>query len=479
MKETINQITRIEPTDAVRPNCAVVGVWGMPAAANIAYLGLYALQHRGQEAAGIVSTNGELLFRHAAKGLVADAFRNKDIFNSLEGGAAIGHNRYSTTGPSSEQNIQPLLVEDRSGPVAMAHNGNLVNYLSLRRFLEEEGSLFRTTSDSELILQLAARSHAQNFIDRFLEALRMVKGAYSVTLLTKSFLLAARDPNGFRPLCIGKKDGGWVVASESCALDLIGATYIRDVEPGEVIVFDHDGVKNSFFTTPRERTHCIFEFVYFSRPDSRVFGDNVDKTRRKLGHILAKFHPAPADVDYVMSVPDSSNTAALGYAHESGLPFEIALIRNHYVGRTFIEPEQKLRDFGVKVKFNPVIGVLKGKKVVLVDDSIVRGTTLKKLVGHIRDAGALEVHVRISSPPVRYPCFYGMDFPSKKQLAANEMEIQQIRDYIAADSLEYLSAEELVSGVPHDREQGYCTACFTGKYPIQNGESEGTIKLGC
>lgn len=438
----------------------------MGEASNIAYLGLYALQHRGQEAAGIVTSDGSLLYRHAGKGLVADIFRDRDVLQSLPGNAAIGHNRYSTTGPSSEQNVQPLLVEDRSGPVAMAHNGNIVNYVPLRRFLENEGSLFRTTSDSELILQLAARSHAPTFVERLVEALKLVKGAYSLAIITRDSLIAVRDPFGFRPFCIGVKDGGYIVASETCAFDLIGAKYQRDVEPGEVVVFSRKGIQNFRFTQPREPAHCIFEFVYFSRPDSKVFGDNVDKARRRLGHILADKHPAPAGTDLVMSVPDSSNTAALGFAHQSGLPFEIALIRNHYVGRTFIEPEQRLRDFGVKIKFNPVVGVIKGKNVVLVDDSIVRGTTLRKLVALLKNAGAASVHVRISSPPIIEPCFYGMDFPTREELAANQMSEAQIRDYIGADTLEYLSADELLEAVPHDGGQSYCTACFTGRYPV-------------
>jgi len=447
----------------------------MAEASTLTYLGLFAQQHRGQEASGIVSTDGILLYRHSAKGLVADVFGRKDILLGLPGSGAIGHNRYSTTGPSSDQNVQPLLVEDRSGSVALAHNGNLVNYGPLKRFLEEEGSLFRTTSDSELILQLAARAHSHDFINRLIEALRLVKGAYSLTLLTKDHLIAARDPSGFRPLCIGEKDGGWIVASESCALDLIGAKYVRDVEPGELIVFDKEGIHPQQFAKRLKPSHCIFEFVYFSRPDSRIFGDNVDKTRRRLGHILAKKHPAPTDVDFVMSVPDSSNTAALGFAHESKLPFEIALIRNHYIGRTFIEPEQRMRDFGVKIKFNSVVGVLKGKKVVLVDDSIVRGTTMKKLVRHIREAGAVEVHVRISSPPITNPCFYGMDFPTREELAANQMTVEQIRKFIEADSLAYLSEGELLEAVPHDNGQEYCTACFTGRYPIPIGEENDVV----
>jgi len=424
------------------------------------------MQHRGQEASGIVASDGRELSRHAGTGLVADVFRDREMLSRLPGEHAIGHNRYSTTGPSSAQNVQPLLVETRSGPIAMSHNGNLVNYQSLRQFLENEGSLFRTTSDSELFLHLFAKSKAHDTVARLAEALSMVKGAWSLAILTREGLFAARDPLGFRPLAIGRKEGGWIVASETCALDLLGATYERDVDPGEIVHFTPDGPVSYHLPQTDERAHCIFEFVYFARPDSRVFGEMVDKTRRRLGHLLARHHPAPEGTDFVTAVPDSSNTAALGFAHESGLPFEIALIRNHYVGRTFIEPEQRMRDFGAKVKFNPVSGVLKGKRIVLVDDSIVRGTTLRKLVRLVRNAGAEAVHVRISSPPIIEPCFYGMDFPTREELAAHDQSISDIGRYIEADGLEYLTPEELLAAAPQGEGRGYCTACFTGRYPI-------------
>ncbi len=466
----------IDDIDKPKPNCGVIGIWGIPEASTMAYLGLYALQHRGQEAAGIVSSNGKKLFHHARMGLVADVFRRRDILNRLPGEAAIGHNRYSTTGSSSADNVQPLLVQDREGPIALSHNGNLVDYWKLRRFLEEEGSLFQTSSDSELILQLIARSHGKRMSDRLMEALQMVNGAFSLVLITRDQMIAARDPLGFRPLCIGRKGDGWVVASESCALDLLDAEYLKDVTPGEMVLIDKDGLNSIQFRESSERKHCIFEFVYFSRPDSRVFGDNVDKTRRKLGHYLAKGHPT-IDADIVISVPDSSNTAALGFSHETGIAFELALIRNHYVGRTFIEPEQRLRDFGVKIKFNPIVGVLKGKRIVVVEDSIVRGTTLKKLVRHIRDAGASEVHIRVSSPPIISPCFYGMDFPTKDELMAAWHSVEEIREFIGADSLEYLTIEELLASVPHDNGQDYCTACFTGEYPIPIDAKDDPIKL--
>ncbi len=467
------QLTEI---DHVRPNCGVIGVWGRPEASTLAYLGLYALQHRGQESAGIVSSDGSKLYHHARMGLVADVFRSREILDRLPGSMAIGHNRYSTTGKSTPDNVQPLLVEDRTGPIAISHNGNLVNYTPLRKFLEEEGSLFQTSSDSELILQLLARSHGKTLSDRLVEALKMVRGAYSLVLLTARQMIVLRDPHGFRPLCLGKFNGGTVVASESCALDLLEAEYVRDIEPGEILVIDESGLNSIKFASSSHKAHCIFEFVYFSRPDSRVFGDNVDKTRRKLGHSLARAHPA-LDADYIISVPDSSNTAALGFAHESGKPFEIALIRNHYVGRTFIEPEQPMRDFGVKIKFNPVVGVLKGKRVVVVEDSIVRGTTLKKLVRLVRKAGVREVHVRVSSPPIRNPCFYGMNFPTRSELMAAWHSVEEIREFIEADSLEYLTPEELLAAVPHQDCQGYCTACFTGNYPVPIDDEDGPVRF--
>jgi amidophosphoribosyltransferase len=476
VQSEVSIITEQEDFDKPRANCAVIGIFGLPEASKLAYLGLYALQHRGQEATGIVSSDSHSLYRHAGKGLVADVYRKRKIFEELPGNSAIGHNRYSTTGSSSEENVQPLLVTDRTGPVAMSHNGNLVNYRELRSFLEEDGAIFRTSSDSELILQLMARSHGNTLQDRIIDALKMIKGAYSLTLLTEDKLIAVRDPLGFRPLCIGKKDEGWVVASESCAFDLLGAEYVRDVKPGELLIIDKLGMRSVKHVKSKKLSYCIFEYIYFSRPDSLIFGDNVDKTRRNLGHILAKGHPVK-DADIVISVPDSSNTAALGYAEESGIRFEIALIRNHYVGRTFIEPDQHMRDFGTKLKFNTVAGVLKGKKIVLIDDSLVRGTTLRKLVGLLRNGGAKEVHVRISSPPIFNPCYYGMDFPTRKELAATSKSVAEICQAIEADSLEYLTIEELKSAVPSGNGQGYCTACFTGDYPIKRDDVKVSRKI--
>ncbi len=466
--------------DKPRSNCAVFGVYGLKEASTLTYLGLYALQHRGQEATGIVSTDGENLYRHADRGLVADVFKHREIFASLPGKSAIGHNRYSTTGSSLSINVQPLLVEDRSGGVAMSHNGNLVNYKPLRSFLENEGSIFRTSSDSELILQLLARSHRSEIHDRLIDALRMSRGAYSLVLMTRDKLIAARDPYGFRPLCLGKRDKGWIVASESCAFDLLDAEYDSEIEPGELLIIDKTGPHTRKFQQSVKKAHCIFEYIYFSRPDSIVFGDGVNRTRRRLGHVLAKNHPV-RNADIVVSVPDSSNTAALGFAHEQNIDFELGLIRNHYVGRTFIEPEQRMRDFGVKLKFNVVAGVIKNKSVVLVDDSIVRGTTLKKLVRHIRQAGAKEVHVRISSPPIINPCFYGMDFPTWKELVASNKSIKEIGSHIQADSLEYLTKNELLSAVPSTNGQDYCTACFTGEYPAPLGDDpdESAIERIC
>lgn len=472
-----SKIGEHEELDKPRANCAVIGIFGLAEASKLTYLGLYALQHRGQEATGIVSSDAKSLYRHAGKGLVADVFRKRKIFEELPGNAAIGHNRYSTTGSSSEENVQPLLVTDRSGPVAISHNGNLVNYREMRHFLEEDGAIFRTSSDSELILHLMARSHGNSLQDRIIDALKMIKGAYSLTLLTDDKLIAVRDPLGFRPLCIGKKDKGWIIASESCAFDLLGAEYVRDVEPGEMLVIDNLGLRSLQHMESKKRSCCIFEYIYFSRPDSLIFGDNVDKTRRNLGRILAKGHRVEG-ADIVISVPDSSNTAALGYAEEAGIRFEIALIRNHYVGRTFIEPDQQMRDFGTKLKFNTVGGVLKGKKIVLIDDSLVRGTTLRKLVGLLRNGGAKEVHVRISSPPIFNPCYYGMDFPTRKELAATSKTIDEIRQSIEADSLEYLTIEELKSAVPSGNGQGYCTACFTGEYPIGRENVNASRKIG-
>lgn len=460
--------------DKPRENCGIVGIYGDPEASQLAYLSLHALQHRGQEGSGIVTTNGENVFRHVGLGLVSDVYANKDRFARLVGHIAIGHNRYSTTGSSVLLNTQPILVNSKSGPLALAHNGNLVNYLELREQLEKDGSIFQTTNDSEVILHLAARSKKKTIEEQLLEALRVVRGAYSLVFLTKEKLMVARDPYGVRPLALGKRGNTIVVTSETCAMDLIGAEYIRDVRPGELLSFDQNGEHSWQITKPTRSAHCIFEFVYFSRPDSQIFGEYVDKARRKMGKKLALEHPADADI--VISVPDSSNTAGIGYSRRTDMNFEIGLIRNHYIGRTFIQPTQKSRDFNVRVKFNPVGGILQGRRVVVVEDSIVRGTTLRHLTQMLRNGGAKEVHIRVSSPPIRYPCYYGMDFPSQKELIANEMKIDEIRDYLGVDSLGYLSLEGMLSAVPNG-DRGYCTACFSGKYPIPIDEKMEKLTL--
>ncbi len=451
-------------SEKIKESCGIIGVWGHPEASEMAYLGLYALQHRGQEGAGIVSSDGSKVYVHLGRGLVNDVFSSAETIGKLKGNIAIGHNRYSTTGSDSENNVQPILVNSKEGPLALGHNGNLVNSRELKDRLQSEGSIFQSATDSEIIVHLIARSKKKSIVDRIKDALMKVKGAYSLVILTRDQIIAARDPYGFRPLSLGALgEGSYVVVSETCAMDLLGAHYIRDIEPGELIVIDKRGIESERIKSSNQKAHCIFEFIYFSRPDSRIFGEYVDKTRRKLGKRLAEEHPADADI--VISVPDSSNTAALGYAQTAKIPYELGLIRNHYIGRTFIQPQQTIRHFNVKLKFNTVGGVLKGKKVVVVEDSIVRGTTLKILTQLIRKAGAEEVHIRVSSPPIRYPCFYGMDFPTKKELIASSMSVERIREHLQVDSLGYLSLDGLRSAVPKKGE-GYCTACFDGNYPV-------------
>ncbi|MBN2010298.1 amidophosphoribosyltransferase [candidate division KSB1 bacterium] len=450
--------------DKPHEKCAVMGVYGTPNAARYAYYGLYALQHRGQESSGIVSCEDKRFYKHIDMGLVPDVFSNPKDLERLKGNCAVGHNRYSTTGQTHLVNAQPLVVSSYIGPMAIAHNGNFVNSGELRNQLEKQGSLFQTTTDTEIVLHLITKSKHEKIIDKIKDAFATVKGAYSIVLLIDGKLYAVRDPNGVRPLCIGKKGETTIVASESCALDIIEAEYLRQVEPGEIIEIDDQGIHSYRLDETAERSACIFEFIYFSRPDSRIFGEKVDKARRRLGKALAVEGEVEADI--VISVPDSSNTAALGYAQASGIKFEIGLIRNHYIGRTFIHPDQSMRDFNVRIKFNTVKGVLKDKRVILVEDSIVRGTTLRKLARLIRDAGAKEIHVRVSSPPIRFPCFYGMDFPTKEELIADKLDVDQIRDYLGVDSLKYLSIDGLLNSVPHERG-GYCTACFSGKYPIK------------
>lgn len=449
--------------DKIGEFCGVIGIYGHPEASEMAYLGLYALQHRGQEGAGIVSFDGKTVYRHIGRGLVNDVFSIPESIEKLKGRMAVGHNRYSTTGVDQRINVQPILVNSKDGPLALGHNGNLVNSRVLRNMLQEEGAIFQTTTDSEIIVHLISRSREKELISRIKDALSRVRGAYSLVVLVGDKLFAARDPNGFRPLALGSLKDGYVVASETCAMDLIGAEYIRDVNPGELLIVDKKGIRSESLDREGTCSYCIFELIYFSRPDSRIFGENVDKTRRKLGERLADEYPAEADI--VIAVPDSSNTAALGYAHKAGIEFELGLIRNHYIGRTFIQPQQEIRHFNVKVKFNPVGGVLGGKRVVVVEDSIVRGTTLKILTQLIRKVGAKEVHVRVSSPPIRYPCYYGMDFPTQKELIAASMSVEEIQKHLGVESLGYLSMEGLLSAVPREG-CGYCTACFDGSYPI-------------
>ncbi len=459
--------------DAFHEECGVFGVYGHPEAANLAYLGLYAQQHRGQESAGIVSSNGKSLIAHRGMGLVADVF-NTSIIAKLEGTSAIGHNRYSTTGSATINNCQPLVVEYKRGGLALAHNGNLVNFLELRERLESNGTVFSSSSDSEVMIHLIAASRAPTLPERLAEALVQVRGAYSLVVLTENSLIAVRDPHGFRPLVLGRLNNATIVASETCALDLVRAEYIREINPGEMVVIDEDGMRsmNPFAHAPAKR--CIFEYVYFSRPDSQVYGRNVYQVRKQQGRALARECPAEADI--VVPVPDSGTPAALGYAEESGIPFEMGLVRSHYVGRTFIEPRQSIRHFGVKIKFNPVAELLRGKRIVLIEDSLVRGTTLRKVIPMLRQAGAREVHMRIAAPPTTNSCFYGIDTPTREELLASSHSIEQIRNYITADSLGYLSWDGLYSFNNGSRE-GFCDACFTGNYPVEIPRNNGPAQL--
>ena len=455
--------------DKFREECGVVAIYGHPEAAKLAYLGLHALQHRGQESAGVASADGERLRLHKAMGLVADIF-NEETLARLPGSLAIGHTRYSTTGDSALLNAQPIRVECNKGSIALAHNGNLVNAADIRKRFEKQGSIFQTTSDSEIIVHLIAQSRETTLEEAVADALRRVEGAFSVVMLTPDYVFAARDPRGFRPLCMGRIAGTFgardtiVFASETCAFDLIGATYEREVKPGEMVVVGPEGVHSRFYASALPTSNCIFENVYFSRPDSVIFGRPVQESRDAMGRQLAR--EAPVDADIVVPVPDSGVTAAMGFAHESGIPLQFGLIRNHYVGRTFIEPEQRVRDFGVKLKLNPVRNVLEGKRIILIDDSIVRGTTSKKIVRMIRDAGAKEVHMRISCPPTISPCYYGVDTPTREQLIAANKGVPEICDYIGADSLAYLSLQGLRKACGEDGEETrFCTSCYTGKYP--------------
>ncbi len=460
--------------DGFGEECGVMGVFGGPEVARRTLMGLYALQHRGQESVGVAVTDGADIQLVKRMGLVTGLTTDEKALEPLVGNAAIGHVRYSTTGRSNINNAQPMLVSTKRGPLAVAHNGNLVNAPDIRAEMEEAGHIFQSTSDTEVLLHQIARSRKADLGEAIAESLQKLTGSYCLVFLSRDAMYVARDGFGFRPLCLGKLGEAWVVASESCALDLIGASYVRDINPGELCRIDANGLDSRMIAEKPRKAHCIFEFVYFSRPDSRIFGESCDKIRRKIGKQLAKEHPVKADV--VVAVPDSSNTAALGYAKESGIPFDIGLLRNHYVGRTFIDPSQNEREQKVKLKFNPIAGVLRNKRVVLVDDSIVRGTTLKFLTKMLRDAGAREVHIRISSPPVLNPCFYGMDFPSKTELIAGNLTQEETRKLLGADSLEYLSIEGLLSTGPGSPDD-YCAACFDGKYPEEI--PEGSTKFRC
>ena len=441
--------------------CGVFGIFGHKDASSLSYLGLYALQHRGEESAGIVTFDGRNIRYHKGMGLVSEVFDEK-IIKSLKGDIAIGHNRYSTTGSSTARNIQPFLVNHKGTHIAISHNGNLTNTLSLRRQMEDKGSIFQTTMDSEIIAHLIARSNGKDYTETVVEALRGLEGAYSIVLLVDGMLIGSRDPYGFRPLCIGKLDGAFVLASETSALDLIQAKYIRDVEPGETVFITRNGIKKIKFSTKQPNAFCIFEYIYFSRPDSNIFGHNVYLARKNLGRQLAKEFPVNCDI--VMPVPDSGNYAAMGFSEEAGIPFEVGMIRNHYVGRTFIQPSQLIRDFRVRVKLNPVKDVLKDKRIVVVEDSIVRGTTSRSRVRTLRQAGAKKIHMRVSCPPLISPCFYGIDFPTKKELIASSHTIEWIRKFIGLDSLNYLSVEGMLKSMPLPKDK-FCTACFTAKYP--------------
>ena len=458
--------------------CGIFGVQGVPGAASIVHLGLYSLQHRGQESAGIVAIDDDGTARVARKmGLVSDGFDGPTV-GSLDGALAIGHTRYSTAGSSTIDNAQPVLARFRGGHIALAHNGNLTNATELRRELEDEGSIFSSTMDSEVLVHRLAKSSADAPEGKLAEALQGVEGAYSLVVLLGNTLLAARDPRGWRPLAIGRTpDGAYVAASETCALDIVGATVEREVEAGEIIAIDNNGLRSIKPLERKDSRRCVFEYVYFSRPDSRVFGGSVDRARRALGRRLAKECPAPS-AELVFSVPDSSNSAALGFAEQSGLPLELALIRNHYVGRTFIQPTQAGRDAKVKVKYNAVREVLDGKSVVMVDDSIVRGTTTRGLVAMVRAAGAREVHMRVSSAPITGPCYYGIDTPNREELIAANMTTEQIAAHIGVDSLGYLSLDGMLESVP-DGPRGFCHACFSGDYPTPPPTDPDKLRFGC
>jgi amidophosphoribosyltransferase len=462
--------------DNFHDECGVFGVFGHEEASKLTYLGLYALQHRGQESAGIVSSDGGELHLHRAMGEVEEIF-TPPVLAKLPGNLAIGHTRYSTAGDKALLNAQPIMIDCNKGKVALGHNGNLTNAAEWRRKLEHKGSIFQTNSDTEVIVHLLARSQARNLTGALGDALNQVEGAYSLLVLTTDELIAVRDPRGFRPLNLGKLGDAWLVASETCAFDLLNAQYVREIEPGEMVRISRSGIESIHFAPEKPLQQCIFEHVYFARPDSIIFGRSVTTSREALGRTLAKEHPVNADI--VVPVPDSGVPAAVGFALESGIPFRMGLIRNHYIGRTFIEPSQAIRNFGVKLKLNPVRSLIEGQRVVLVDDSIVRGTTSRKIVRMVREAGAREVHMRISCPPTISPCYYGVDTPTREELIASSSTPEEICKYIGADSLGYVSLAGLKQAV-NDTKNSYCTSCYTGVYPtdlvqleVRNGISSG------
>lgn len=452
--------------------CGLCGVYGHREASKLTYLGLYALQHRGQESAGIFSSSGKKIYHHVGMGLVSDVF-NRDTLNQLRGHLTLGHVRYSTSGDTSLVNAQPLLVNTSRGSIAIAHNGNITNVRYLKNKLEKEGAIFQTNADSEVILHLIARSHKESLTEALRDALQHVEGAYSLLIGTKDDLIAIRDPHGVRPLVMGKINDAIVFVSETCAFDLIDAVYEREVKPGEMIVVNASGVSSSQFAKKRTLKRCIFEYIYFARPDSIVFNNSVYLIRREMGHQLAR--EAPVQVDFVMPVPDSATVAAIGFAEAAKIPFEMGFIRSHYIGRTFIEPDQAIRDFGAKIKYNPIKEAIRGKRIALIDDSIVRGTTSLKLIRMLKNAGVKEIHLRISSPPITHSCYYGIDTPTRKELIAGTKSVDEIKQHLQVDSLHYLSLNGLIKATKMDQNE-FCVACFSGEYPIACGNNG---KLKC
>jgi len=457
----------------LKEECGIFGVYGHKDAAKLTYFGLYALQHRGQESAGIVSSDGETVREHKGMGLVHDVF-NEAVLSQLHGHLAVGHVRYSTTGSSVLQNAQPFCVKHAGCSIALAHNGNLVNAAAIRSSLEEKGSIFQTTMDSEILVHLIAKARSRGMEEAIASAMSVVKGAYAVIIATEDSLIGFRDPYGFRPLCIGRLNGSYVLASETCALDLVEAEYIRDVEPGEVVVIDDNGLRSFQAVSHTETRHCIFEFIYFARPDSRIFGQNVYLFRKALGRALAQ--EVSLEADFVMPFPDSGNYAALGFSQAAKIPLELAVIRNHYVGRTFIQPSQSMRDFSVRVKLNPVKEMLRDKRVIIVEDSIIRGTTSRTRVRAIRNAGAKEVSMLVSCPPTRFPCFYGIDFSTKGELIASKNSVEEIRRFLELDGLHYLSIASMLKAAGGDGGR-FCMACFDGDYPVESEDFRGKFQL--